>query len=326
MPTLPLYTAAAPPDASHQSRAPGSYEHWSFSATTPHPHSTFTLTFAHGDPLSTDYFRTYTRYRRRPTRVAPPVPDDYISVTASFHSPDHPAQTFSSAYPASAFSASPDHLDVRIGPHAARSTPAGVIHLTLQSASLSADLTFSPRTAPIPFTRLLPVPAAHHAWTIARPACDVTGSLTAPALSPGPIPFHAHGYQTHAFGSAPLAPALRSLLHGSAAFPDRSFTFHVFHLRARETQPLVQLLESTGPSVVAHPNVPFHTHTTRRAGLFHTYPATLSLGDHLTLTHPHILHRTPHTLLLRYTATTPTGATAACVAGVCRPPSAGACR
>src|SRR5687767_726009 len=80
MPTVPLYDTPANPDAWHRVRAPGGYEWWHLDAVSPSGRETVTIDFFDGDPFNAAYQAAYARYRRRPTRVVPPVPRDYPGV------------------------------------------------------------------------------------------------------------------------------------------------------------------------------------------------------------------------------------------------------
>src|SRR5687767_5497676 len=77
MPAIPLYTDPSYPDASHAVRAPGGYEWWTFDAEDAAGDTQLFVTLVEGHETDPGYLRAYARFRRRPTRVPPPVPRGY---------------------------------------------------------------------------------------------------------------------------------------------------------------------------------------------------------------------------------------------------------
>jgi hypothetical protein len=80
MPTIPLYDTSAPPDGYHHVTAPGGYERWFIRASELH----LNVEFCEGDPSDRAYQSAYEQFMARPTRVPPPVPRDYLLVSAGF--------------------------------------------------------------------------------------------------------------------------------------------------------------------------------------------------------------------------------------------------
>jgi hypothetical protein len=78
MPTIPLYDTSAPPDGYHRVTAPGGYEWWSIIAQG----ARVKIDFIEGNPFDVAYRSAYRRYVAHPTRVVPPAPRDYPSVSA----------------------------------------------------------------------------------------------------------------------------------------------------------------------------------------------------------------------------------------------------
>jgi hypothetical protein len=77
MPTIPLFTPTEDPDAWHQVRAPGGSEWWYLDAREDGADLRVVAILFDGCPVHPEYLRRYARYRRRPTRFAPPVPRDF---------------------------------------------------------------------------------------------------------------------------------------------------------------------------------------------------------------------------------------------------------
>jgi hypothetical protein len=78
MPTIPLYDTSAPPDGYHRVIAPGGYEWWNVIAP-----GRITVNFHYGNPSDPAYRSAYRRYLANPTRVLPPLPQDYPSVSGA---------------------------------------------------------------------------------------------------------------------------------------------------------------------------------------------------------------------------------------------------
>lgn len=117
MPTLPLYQMPSDPDAWHAVLAPGGYEWWQIAARDVSGNLRVQLDFFEGDPFSRRYRRAYARYRRWPTRVAPPVPRECAGVRCHVIERERTVWRAKVSYPANAVHASSIRADVRIGPH-----------------------------------------------------------------------------------------------------------------------------------------------------------------------------------------------------------------
>src|SRR3954453_8473600 len=83
MPTLPLYDAAAPPQAYHRVLAPGGYEWWKFLVPVfdGDARRLIVLAFHEGGATDVDYIERYRAYLRRPTSHPPPVPREYCAAS-----------------------------------------------------------------------------------------------------------------------------------------------------------------------------------------------------------------------------------------------------
>ena len=151
MPTLPLYDATAHPDAWHRVIAPGGYELWHFEAEDAESGVHLTVDLVEGDQLSRDYMRAYRRYRRRPTRVAPPLPADYPCVRVSMSEGGRTLWKLDLPQPPGALQASTTAPGVALGPCVLRGTEDGGIRFTMEIPGLRGgprtsfgDLTFRP--------------------------------------------------------------------------------------------------------------------------------------------------------------------------------------
>jgi hypothetical protein len=324
MPTLPLYTPGAAPDASHRVLAPGGYEQWSFVAEDAATATRLVAAFSVGFPFHPGYLRAFARYRRRPTRFTPPVPTDYATLSIAVDSRDrfvHPSTTH---FAPNTVHAATDRLDVRIGLSHCRAGDDGIIKLLLNgpagASPLSAELEFTPILPHAPVERFLPGRAgAHanaHAWVIANPLCNVAGTLRAGAGNTT-LAFRGRGYHDHHYGTAPVCPELSRLLRGTALFSDRAYTFQLTRPRgapahAPGTAPAIdtgtghaQLLRADASGVRDVTDAPVRVDWSRRAGWFLPYPSELRFGTELRLTAPAVLDASPFSLRIQYTAAAP---------------------
>ena len=70
-------------DGWHAVAAPGGYEWWYFDAEDPATDTQLVAIFMEGFVFHPGYIRAYELYRRRPTRVAPPLPATTSAATSS---------------------------------------------------------------------------------------------------------------------------------------------------------------------------------------------------------------------------------------------------
>lgn len=194
MPTIPLYDSPSNPDAWHRIRAPGGYEWWRLSALSPNEAVGVWVDLYDGDPRSAAYLAAYDRYRRRPTRVPPPVPRDYPRVRAGFRDETGQESGVDATYPPGSLVASEDGLEIRIDTTVLR-FDGDAVRVTLDAG----ELTFTPILRQPPDVREIPgdIESVVHVRTIRSPAYDVTGVL-------GGKPFNGRGTYTHYFGTGPI--------------------------------------------------------------------------------------------------------------------------
>jgi hypothetical protein len=214
---LPWYTNPQRPDAAYDVRAPGGYEWWLFEAHDPATDTQIVVVVYDGDPFNPEYRRRYERYRRRPTRNAPPVARDFPAVSMMVYRAGQIAVRSIIQYPAGSFSGSPEKPDLSIG--ADRLTSEGD-NLKLDIAG--AGLTFAPRWRHLPVERTLFAGHGEHRWIIANPYCDVEGFY---CRSGERIALRGIGYHDHQFGTGPI-PQVQEWSRGRAYFKDRVYAFH----------------------------------------------------------------------------------------------------
>src|SRR5687768_2346621 len=247
MPAIPLYTDPSYPDASHAVRAPGGYEWWTFDAEDAAGDTQLFVTLVEGHETDPGYLRAYARFRRRPTRVPPPVPRGYAFACFALYRGGRLAHRSITHYPASQVEASTDRLHVRVGPNCCRATENGVqIEI---SNGMSGAIQFKPLLpARLVERRWLTRAAggAEHHWIVADPLCEVSARVTVTGVPDhSPIEFLGRGYRDHGYGTAPLGLNLRCRLRGRVLLEDAAYAFHLARPRDRTIPDEAHLIEAT---------------------------------------------------------------------------------
>jgi carotenoid 1,2-hydratase len=314
MPTLPLYV---PPeqqafaDGWHAVAAPGGYEWWHFDAEDPATDTRLVAVFYEGCPFHPGYLRAYARYRRNPTRVAPPLPRDSVCIHVAVYRGGQTRYQSLVQYDAADFAAATDRLDVRIGPSRCRTEADRTVRLTLKDTAsdgrtLSAELAFTPRLSHPPVERPLldrAVTGSDHYWVLANPLCDVAGTVEVSGRGSAAdrVELSGSGYHDHQYGSGPIALGVRRWLWGRVLAGGRASAFHLVVPRDGARDAGFHLLErdERGLRDVGRDRAPF-TAWDRRTTAGLTYPGTLDLGGGLVLRDPRVVGATPFQLRLTY--------------------------
>ncbi len=117
MPIIPLLKQPSIADAWHEVTSPGGYEWWYFDAENTDEKDGLRMVaiFFQGFVFHPGYLRAYGKYRRRPTRTSPPLPEQYPCVYFVLYRGEKIVAQFMSEFPGSAFSASSEKVEVSIG-------------------------------------------------------------------------------------------------------------------------------------------------------------------------------------------------------------------
>ncbi len=218
MPTLPLFETPAHPDGWHRVTGPGGYEWWHLAAEDEGGRISLGVNLIEGDPYNAAYMRAYSRYRRRPTRVSPPLPRDYPCVRVNVSQGDRLLWELVAPQPPGTLRASTTATDVALGPCVLRGADDGVLRLSIdppatavsssQRAGLHVDLMFRP-LGPRP-VQWEEIPLGESKVLYRRPMSDlryeVTGSLRERDGTDvrREIEFGGHGSYEHTFSTGPL--------------------------------------------------------------------------------------------------------------------------
>jgi hypothetical protein len=249
MPTLPLYTPADTPDASHRVLAPGGYETWRFDAEAAGGDVRIAAVLGLGWPLDANYLRRYLRYRRRPTRRPPPVPAEHPFAHVWAYEGGRLLAEFRTYADPAEYAASPHEPAVKVAGNEFVRERDGSLSLRLRGVvsrsqaagggggSLSAQLVFRPLLPHPPLETSWLAPHGSpvlHGWVIAAPLCQVSGTVAlTPAGGDGSrgaareIDLRGRGYHDHSYGTAPPAAALRRWARGHAFLGDATYAFHL---------------------------------------------------------------------------------------------------
>lgn len=320
---VPLCDASASPDGWHQVAAPGGYECWHFDAQDTTGDLRLVVDFFDGCIFHPGYLRSYARYRSRPTRVAPPLPQNYRCVQFVLYRAGAVLSRFTTQHDANRFAASPERPEVTIGPSGFAMDPDGSLELSFAGESASADqrqvagtLTFSRRAA-APAKELLFPPAAvsagfDHRWITAASACQVRGALSlsggASAEAAEEITFHGRGYQDHRYGTAPVGLGVKRWISGRILADDGLTLFQHLEPIARGRPGACCVIELDANGRRESMGNASTIRSTRRTPLGLTYPEQLGLLDRLQLQRPQLIDAGLYSARVSYTATTASGA------------------
>lgn len=317
MPLISLYETrtASAADAWHNVNAPGGYEWWTFDAEDHGSDLRIVATFFDGFIFHPDYLRRYARYRHRPTRHAPPLPSQYRCVSLVIYEADKVLAQTLTHYPPDEFSASANHLSVRIGDSRIDSDDRGSLHVSIAGhpsqfsrERVSAELTFrSILIAPPQERTFFPgkVSGAEHYWVIAAPLCEVTGTIRLAGGDNGQareIALRGRGYHDHHYGTGPIGPGLDRWFRGHVLSEDRVLAFQMVRPRDRRLQDQIHIIEGSAQELreleAGNIAVSFSAHTRLRLG----YPSEIVLGETVKLARARVIDSSPYYVRLVYEA------------------------
>src|SRR5215203_1319421 len=112
--TLELLQHPAIADAWHNVTAPGGYEWWYFDAEDVEQDRQIVAILFDGCVCHPGYLRKYFWYARRPTRVAPPLPNEYLCAYFAVYHAGKIEHQFMTQYPAEQFEARRDLRHVKM--------------------------------------------------------------------------------------------------------------------------------------------------------------------------------------------------------------------
>jgi hypothetical protein len=238
MPTLPLYTPPAVPDACHRVIAPGGYEWWHFDAESASGDVTVVARIGVGFLFPPHYLRRYRRYRRRPTRHPPPVPAEYPAVQCLVFEGGQLVADAAVHFRPQEFAASERQAEVRVGSNAFVRESNGLLRLRLRCAgsagltagALTVDLDLRPSLPHRPHEIALGANADPHHWIVADPLCDAEVRIVGPGpegIAGKEIRFTGRGYHDHAYGVEPFAVRPVQWVRGRILLHDRALSFQI---------------------------------------------------------------------------------------------------
>jgi hypothetical protein len=236
MPTLELISTATHPDGWRNVRAPGGYESWTFAAASARGRTQVIAGLHLGHPLDRAYAQRYWMYCRWPTRVAPPVPAEYPSVSMTVVEDGRVLWRMHHCNRGAEVTAASDRGNVRIGSSHVETLDDGSIRLRTRAQdrqrTATADLMFRPKTVAACATV---IDGPHHAVLVA-PLCDVDGELE--LVDPGvrfPRSIRLTGLGAHEHHYSTRMPEER-VISGAALFDDRAILLHAMGASVQITE------------------------------------------------------------------------------------------
>jgi hypothetical protein len=233
MATLALFTRPPQPNASHNVLAPGGFERWHFDAEDASGSYRLAIDFYEGFPFHPTYLRRYQHYLRRPTRIPPPLPQQFRAVTFTLFDAMKPiARLF--------------RLAGDFGPNSMTTGENGAIRLQLRGApfdvassgptlldqqTLNAEFVFTPSGASSEAESLDPLADAseYSQYQVSRAICQVSGAIHVYGARSVPLDlqFQGRGLFDHDLGLSPMSECLARVMYGRVLLPERALVFEV---------------------------------------------------------------------------------------------------
>jgi hypothetical protein len=291
MPTLPLFSTPSDPNAWHAVRSPGGFEWWRFDAEDDAGRRV-AVDFFDGDPFDARSAAAYRRYRRGPTRHAPPVPHDYPRFRMTIDAPAGTRTEYSTAQP---IETSSDTLRLKIADATGIADGSGALLLRAGSAMTAVDLAFSPIAAD-PFRAELHPDLQ---WILAAPRCTVSGTIT---IAGRATPFLGRGYQDHFVGLHPISQMMAGWFFGRVLLANGAIFFHECTL-AGENRASIRIVRASADGVAEEslksasmklqPALPWRA----------AYPLAATFSNGLSLDSPRIVRSSASVVELAYAST-----------------------
>lgn len=216
---LPMLRTPATADGWHAVTAPGGYETWQVTAEDAGRGVLVIARLGQGYDYEPSYQRRYERYRRRPTRVAPPVPAGHAWTALTVVREGRVIVQWRQRVPPDAFAAAEDGLDVRVGGSRLRREADGSIRLEIEGeAGRRAELVMlgavmlgpvMPRRGDESADWVGNKPGVHQWW--AAPSCALRGKI---ADGGATINIEGRACVEHGIGTGPRGGVRRWWMRG----------------------------------------------------------------------------------------------------------------
>jgi len=207
---------------------PGGYEVWHFDADDAADRFGLSTRFMLGSWVNGQYSQKLQAYLSHPTRLSPPLPEQYPAVRLEVFEDEKPAGGFTAALKAEEFSAASGAVQLNFGRNWVRPSGSAIqVHLEDDAQPIRADLLYQPLWPAGPVEMDFgagPKQRPLHRWVLADPICQVTASI---ALGQRKIEFSGRGCRTHNYGTAALGNGLRQLFQGRAIGQDLAAVFQI---------------------------------------------------------------------------------------------------
>jgi carotenoid 1,2-hydratase len=269
MPTIPLYAQPENPDDAHHVRAPGGYEWWYFDAEDERHDRRLVVVLFDGFAFHPRYLRRYARYRRHPTRVAPPLPEQYPCASVHIY---EQGELRSHAL---SLAAAPSRVMTRLGDG---------VEVRVSTDKVMARLLFAPRHPHPPMELSLGSPL--HRWILADPLSTV--DVEVHCERGRSVTFTGRGYRDHQYGTAPYALDAARWFRGRVLFDEAAYAFHVVR-NARGHTDAARLVEATVDRLAEIPVTRASCDWSRKARPGVTYPHAVALDETLHLHNPRVI-------------------------------------
>lgn len=323
MPTLPLLIDNPILDASHRVAAPGGYEWWYFDAEDQASQLRIVAIFLDGFVFHPGYLRAYGRYRRHPTRIAPPLAREYPCAYFVVYQGERIVKQLMCQYAPADFRAKSDRPDVVLASNQFHRADDGSLNIRLrgrpweltwsgpkhlEEQTLAGEFIFKPILSLPSMQRTFlsrPLSGADHHWVIANPLCEVSGVIELfdpQAGAPKVIEFAGRGYHDHNYGTGPIGPGLKRWIWGRVLFEDSVYTFHFARPRNRRLADEVHLVHAGDDEMCEIAVNRVEADWSCRNGWLLRYPRQFALDDVLSLSNPKLIDSAPFYMRTTYDA------------------------
>lgn len=307
MPTLPLMNSPSThPNAWRRLTAPGGYEAWHFSATSDDGSMHLVAALHAGWALDRSYLRRYWGYRHWPTRVTPPLPQDYPAVTFALYQRGRRPVVMVAQAGREEFSADDAGTTVRVNASHAQRGAQDVFNLHVRGATedgrtLTARFTFRPHVrADVQVILTTGSEAGEQGWVIADPLCDVNGEISIFDEAGGPprvTSFAGEGCHDHVYGTRPMGDAGKQWLSGRVLREESALLF-----REAGDKP-AQVCEARPGEAVTLREATLTIEGVSRTSRGIGYPSGIVIPDVAELAEPTVIDSTWSRVVLEYQAT-----------------------
>lgn len=286
---------------------PGGYEAWYVDAIDTDRNLRLAAAFYYGYPFHPQYLSRLDAYHARPTRNAPPLPEEYPCVCLQIFQDDRRLVGAVTQYRKHSVRVSEENGQIAFGENKVEISPTGIsVHLACVTRShqiVSVDLILHPRNSPVKN-----IAANSRATSIKQddlpqplnPLWNAGGEIRIKGSDP--IPLVGRGDFTNRYGAQPIGYGQKRVMQGSVLMEDQAIQFSIAWPRQSAQPAQGQCLRKRHHSPARWENQPVVCMEEQITLGKLPYPSGMNIGEDLILRRPQIMDRSMSTLALSYDA------------------------